>query len=76
MIASIVIRATFLIAFVVLGIVWMSGHDSVVEVMWIASFVLAALTTAWYSFTDEARAGLSQLGDMIPWPSRNFRDYV
>jgi hypothetical protein len=75
MIASIVIRATLLIAFVVLGVVWMSGHDSVVEVMWIATFVLAALSCAWYSLTDEARAGLSQVGDMIPWPSRNFRDY-
>jgi hypothetical protein len=76
MIASIVIRATFLIAFVVLGIVWMSGHDDVVEVAWIASFVLAALSTAWYSLTGEARAGVSQVGDMIPWPSRNFRDYI
>jgi steroid 5-alpha reductase family enzyme len=76
MIASIVVRATFLIAFVVLGIVWMSGHDDVVEVAWIASFVLAALSTAWYSLTDEARAGVSQVGDMIPWPSRNFRDYI
>jgi steroid 5-alpha reductase family enzyme len=75
MIASLVIRATFLIAFVVLGVVWMSGHDSVVEVMWIISFVLAAVSSAWYSLTDAARAGLSQLGDMVPWPSRNFRDY-
>lgn len=76
MIVSLLVRATFLIAFVVLGVVWMSDHDTVVEILWIAAFVLAALTTAWYSLTDAARAGLSQVGDMIPWPSRNYRDYT
>ncbi|MCW3007417.1 MAG: hypothetical protein JWP17_2043 [Solirubrobacterales bacterium] len=76
MILSFLLRATAFVAFVVLGIVWMSGHDAVVEVLWIASFVVAAVTTFWYSLTGEARAGLSQIGDMVPWPSRNFRDYL
>jgi hypothetical protein len=76
MIGPMIFRVIAVGAFVGLGIAWMSSHDDVVELLWIASFVVAAIGTLWYSLTDEARAGLSQLGDMIPWPSRNHRDYL
>lgn len=76
MVASLLIRAVAFGAFLGLGIAWMADHDQVLAVLWVASFVVAALVTIWYALTDEARAGLSQVGDLVPWPSKDFRDYL
>jgi hypothetical protein len=73
---SVLVRAAAFATFLGLGIAWMAGHDDVVGILWIISFFVAALVTIWYALTDEARAGLSQVGDVVPWPSRNFRDYL
>lgn len=76
MVASLIVRAATFAAFLGLGIAWMADHDQVLAVLWVASFVVAALVTIWYALTDEARAGLSQVGDLVPWPSKDFRDYL
>jgi len=76
MIASILVRAAAFAAFLAFGIAWMSDHGHVMAVLWVLSFAVAALVTIWYALTDEARAGLSQVGDVIPWPSKDFRDYL
>ncbi|MBX5442471.1 MAG: hypothetical protein IRZ32_13220 [Solirubrobacteraceae bacterium] len=76
MIASIVVRGLALVAFVAFGIAWMADRDHAVGVLWACSFAVAALVTLWYALSDEARAGLSQLADMIPWPSKDPRDYL
>ena len=76
MVTSILIRAVAFLAFTGLGIAWMSDHDSVLAVLWTASFAVVAVSTLWYALTDEARAGLSQVGEMVPWPSKDHRDYL
>ncbi len=76
MVASILVRTAAFGAFLGLGIAWMADHDQVLAVLWVASFVVAAFVTIWYALTDEARAGLSQVGDVVPWPSKDFRDYL
>jgi phosphate starvation-inducible membrane PsiE len=76
MIVSIVVRTLALAAFVGLGIAWMADHDDAVGTLWVCSFVVAAVVTLWYALSDEARAGVSQLADMIPWPSKDPRDYM
>ncbi len=76
MVASVLMRIFAFGAFLGLGIAWMADHDQVLAILWVASFVFAALVTIWYALTDEARAGLSQVGDVVPWPSRDFRDYL
>jgi hypothetical protein len=75
-VVSVLIRAFAFAAFLGFGIAWMADHDHVLGVLWIVSFAFAALVTVWYALTDEARAGLSQVGDLIPWPSRDHRDYL
>jgi hypothetical protein len=54
----------------------MADHDHVIGVLWVISFAFAAIVTIWYALTDEARAGLSQVGDLMPWPSKDYRDYL
>lgn len=76
MVVSVLVRALAFAAFLGLGIAWMANHDEVLAVLWIVSFAVAALVTIWYALTDEARAGLSQVGDLVPWPSKDHRDYV
>jgi len=73
---SVLIRAAAFVAFLGLGIAWMADHDEVLGVLWVVSFVFAAVVTVWYALTDEARAGLSQVGDLVPWPSKDYRDYL
>lgn len=76
MLVSVLVRAVAFAAFLGLGVAWMADHDDVLGVLWIASFAVAAVVTIWYALTDEARAGLSQVGDLIPWPSKDHRDYL
>jgi hypothetical protein len=76
MIASILLRTAAFGAFLGLGIAWMADHDTVVATLWVIAFAVAALLTIWYALTDEARAGLSQVGDLVPWPSKDHRDYL
>lgn len=76
MIVSVIVRALALAAFVGLGIAWMADHDETVGTLWVCSFVVAAVVTLWYALSDEARAGASQLADMLPWPSKEPRDYL
>lgn len=76
MVVSVLVRAFAVAAFVGLGIAWMADHDDVIAILWVVSFVFAAVVTIWYALTDEARAGLSQVGDLVPWPSKDHRDYV
>ena len=76
MLASVLLRAVAFVAFLGLGIAWMADHNEVLGVLWVVSFVFAALVTIWYALTDEARAGLSQVGDLVPWPSKDHRDYL
>jgi hypothetical protein len=75
-VASVLVRTLAFAAFLGLGIAWMADHDPVLAILWVASFAVAALATIWYALTDEARAGLSQIGDVVPWPSKDFRDYL
>jgi hypothetical protein len=75
MVASVLVRTLAFVAFLGFGIAWMADHDQVLAILWVASFAVAALATIWYALTDEARAGLSQIGDVVPWPSKDFRDY-
>jgi len=76
MVASVLVRIVGPTAFLGLGVAWMADHDDVIGVLWVASFAFAALVTIWYALTDEARAGLSQVGDLVPWPSKDHRDYL
>lgn len=71
---SVLIRAFAFVAFLGLGIAWMADSDHLLAVLWIVSFAVVALVTIWYAFSDEARAGLSQVGDLVPRSSRDHRD--
>jgi hypothetical protein len=75
-VVSVLLRGLAFVAFLGLGIAWMADHDDVLGVLWVVSFAVVALLTIWYALTDEARAGLSQVGDLVPWPSKDHRDYL